>query len=228
MSLNIARGSGDAIVGLPVVVSRPLLARSEVSVRLLVHFRRFSFFFVRALVGVKDILRVHRDASSNTIGVLRLHDLLGQVVATLIGLTERFTNCTRVLAFLCIVEFISKTIQVLSLDHNVDWVGSLSLTAEGVALWQIGLSLLEARVHHNLPRSHVVSLPVLLGVGRCSEIASGLVAVLILTNRHISIVATSGDNVTSGANLRYGVSSHLGCRFHLACGLDHARHYYFT
>ena len=225
VGLDIARSSSDAVVGLPVVVSGPLLARAEVTVRLLVHLLRFALFLVGALVRVEDILSVHGDTSGNTVGVLGLLDLFGQVVASLVGLTERFTHGTRILAFLRVVEFVSQAIKVLSLDHNINWVGALSLTAESVALWQIGLSLLKARVHHDLAGSHVVGLSVLLGVGRCSEIAPSFVAVLILTDRHIGIVATSGDNVTSSANLRDGVSPHLGCRFHLALGCNHAHHF---
>lgn len=103
--------------------------------------------------------------------------LFGPLVTALVTLTERFTYSGSVLAFLCIIETISKTIQVLSLNHNFNRVCALSWAPEGVVFWQIGLTFLETRVYQNLPWLQVVCLSVLTDMRGSAEVASSLVAV---------------------------------------------------
>lgn len=59
MRLYIALDLSDTAIGLPVVVTSALLAWLEVTVRALVHLGRFTFFFVTALIRVKDVFSIH-------------------------------------------------------------------------------------------------------------------------------------------------------------------------
>jgi len=59
VSLHIVFNLSDALVGVPIVVTGALLARPEVTMGSLVHFRRFTFLFVTALRRVEYIFSVH-------------------------------------------------------------------------------------------------------------------------------------------------------------------------
>ena len=66
MSLNVTSCVGNSRICLPVVVSCPLLTRAKVTVRSLVHFGGFIFFFHGAARWIEHILCIHTDACGYT------------------------------------------------------------------------------------------------------------------------------------------------------------------
>ena len=209
--LNVAVQLADAVIGLPIVIACALLTRAEIAVRALIHLGSFLLLLIRALVGVKHVLGVSRGTGGHTKRVISLLCLLGPVVATLEALAERLAHGRSVLALLGVIESIGESIQVLSLDHNVDGVSSLSLATVRVALGQVGLTFLQAGVDHNLTGSIVVDLAVLPDVGRRASVASALVTVHFLSDGHVSVVTTSGNDVACSSDFRHGVGAHLSC-----------------
>ena len=66
MRLHVTSCVGDSRICRPVVVTRSLLPRAEVTVRSLVHFGGFIFFFHRAARWIEHVLCVHTDACGHT------------------------------------------------------------------------------------------------------------------------------------------------------------------
>ena len=75
-------------------------------------------------------------------------------------------------------------------------------------------------MHHNLARFIVIDLSVLTGVGWRTRIAPSLVAIDILSDRHISVVATRGNNVTGCTDFGHGISTDLSCGGHATLRSD--------
>lgn len=190
---NHVTGSvSDAGVRLPVVVAGPLLARTEVAVSLLVHFFSFAPLLHGACSRVEDILGVGGGMRGHTEAMVLLGgDLLGPLVATLVRLAEGLAHGRGILTLLSVIEFVSESIQVLGLDDHVDGVSTHGLLAESVGLGEIGLANLKAGMHHDLTRIHVVGLTELADVRGSSEVSSGLVAVGVLADGHVGVVAAS-------------------------------------
>ena len=92
VGLNTSVQLCNALVGLPVVVARALLARCEVSMGALVHLLSFISFFIRALGRVEYVLGIHGGTSWHTESVVLVLGLLGPVVAALVALTEGLAN----------------------------------------------------------------------------------------------------------------------------------------
>jgi len=94
MCLNVTRSFSNTRVSLPVVVTSSLLARAKVTVRLLVHFGGFTFFFHRATLRVEDVLGRHANAGGNTefVGSILLGNLLRPLVTSLVADAERLSN----------------------------------------------------------------------------------------------------------------------------------------
>lgn len=105
----------------PIVVSRFLLAGSEVSVSLGVHLR--VFLAVVHVLGIEDFLRVLAAQSGHTELELlsgNLGHLLRPVVTSLIPSTQGLLHLRSILSLLDVVKFVRKALQVLSLDNFVD------------------------------------------------------------------------------------------------------------
>lgn len=126
MCLDRAGSISDARVGRPVVVASPLLAGTEVTVRALIHFLCLVLLLHGASRWVEDILGRNTIAGWYTKCVLALRlllcYLLWPLVTTLVALTKWLTNGGGILTFLDVIEFVSKTIQILSFNHDIDWV----------------------------------------------------------------------------------------------------------
>jgi hypothetical protein len=182
VSLHVSSGAGYARVCLPVVVTGLLFTGAKIAVRLLVHHGSVAFFFQRSSGGVKDVLSRHGVTSGDTEGVVLLYHLLGPLVSTLVALAKRLTHGGGILSFLGVIETISKTIQVLSLNHDIDGIGTLSRAAISVSLWHVRLTLLKTGMHHNLTRCHIVCLTVLTDVGGSAEVASSLKSINVRTD----------------------------------------------
>jgi hypothetical protein len=109
---------------------------------------------------------------------LILGDLLWPIVNSLIALSERFSDCGSILAFLSIIEFISESIQILRFNHNINRISSLSLTTKSMLdTIDIRLALLETWVYHDLARIHIISLSVLANVGRSTDVAPDFISI---------------------------------------------------
>ena len=191
--LDRAGSISDARVGLPVVVASPLLAGTKVTVRALIHFLCLVFLLHGASRWVEDILSRDTIAGlyAECVLALLLGYLLWPLVTTLVALTERLTNGGGILTFLDVIEFVSETIQILSFNHDIDWVCCLSGTSEVVTLRQARLTLLEARMDHDLTWVHIVGLSELSDVRWCAHITTILISVHFLSDGHISVMATS-------------------------------------
>lgn len=212
MSLHVTGGIRNPRVGLPVVVASALLSRSEVTMSTLVHLGSFASLLHRSTLWVKDILGIHAVASCDTVRVLvaTILHLLRPVVSSLIANTKRLSHCGCVLALFSIVEFICESIQILSFNHHIDGVSTVSLASESVLQGQSWLTFLQTRVYHDLSWLHVVGLTVLSGVRGSSEVTTNFVSVHLCSDGHVGVVATSRDDVTSCANLGDGVRTDLG------------------
>ena len=130
MSLNITLDLRDALIGLPVVVTRALLTRSEVTVRALVHFLSLALLLVGALRRIEDVLGVHRSSSWHSEGVVLLLSLFRPVIASLVALTEGLSDSGCVLALSQIIKLISKAVKILSLYDDLHRISGLRLFAE--------------------------------------------------------------------------------------------------
>ena len=211
VSLDVAIELVDAAVGSPIIVATALLTRSKVSMSALVHFGSFCLFFIRTLGRVQHVLGIQRGTGRDTESVVLTLGLGRPLIATLIALAERLADCRGILGFFRVIEFISETIQILSFDHYINRVGCLSLAAKVVALGEVGLAFLETRVDHDLTRLIVVGLSVLANMRRSSSVTPAFIAVHLLSNGHVSIVATGSNDVASSSNFRDGIGTYLGC-----------------
>lgn len=211
MGLDIASGLSYTRVCLPIVVTRALLTGAKITVSLLIHFSRFTFFFVGTLRRVKDIFGIQTVASWHAEGMVWLLRLLRPVVASLIAHTEGLANGRCVLTLLSIVELISESIQILSLDHLADLLRLQCLAAIGMLFGEVRLALLKAWMNHDLTGIHIVDLPVLLSVGRRSKVASTLHTVHLLSDRHVRIVSSCCDDVACSTDFWYWIGPNFGC-----------------
>jgi len=150
--------------------------------------------------------------------------LLRPVVTSFVALTKRFTDGGSILAFFSVVEFVGETIQILSLNNDINWVCSHCFAAKRVANGMSWLALLKTWMDHDLAWGIVVSLSKLLDVGRSAQVATTLVAVDVSPDGHVSVVAACGNNVTSSSDFGDGVSTNLGCRCSHSSGLKHCGH----
>lgn len=153
----------------PVVVSSPLLTWSEVAMSLLVHLGRFFSFLETASLGVENILSWDAVVGwhTETVAVFLSGPFF---VTTLVRHSEGFSHGRLILAFLCVIELVSKTVQVLSLDNIVHWLSCLRLFSICVFKWLVWLTFLQTWVDHDLARLEIVNLPVLPDVGRSSSV----------------------------------------------------------
>ena len=147
--------------------------------------------------------------------------LLGPLVTTLVALTEGLTNGGGILTFFDVIKFVSESIQILSLNHDIDWVSLDGGTSEVVTFRQVGLTFLKAGMDHDLTWFHIVCLSELSSVRWCAHITTTLISVHFLSNGHISVMTTSGNNVTGCANFGYGILANLSCGGGLAGGRIH-------
>ena len=124
MCLDRAGTISDARVSLPVVVTSPLFAGTKVTVRALIHFLSLVFLLHGASRWVEDILSRDTIAGlyAECVLALLLGYLLWPLVTTLVALTKGLTNGGGILTFLDVIEFVSETIQILSFNHDIDWV----------------------------------------------------------------------------------------------------------
>jgi len=156
--------------------------------------------------------------------VVGILGLLGPVVTSLVALPKRFTHRRSILAFFGVVEFVSETIQILSLNNDVNGICTLSFAAERPANGVSWLALLKTWMDHDLAWAIVVSLSELLDVGRSAQVATTLVAVDVSPDGHISVVAARGNNGTSSSDFGDGVGANLGSRCSHSSGLKHSGH----
>ena len=149
--------------------------------------------------------------------VAGLLDLVRPLIDSLIALAERLANGRRIFALLRIIEFISETIQILSLNHYIDGIGSLGFAAKGVPVAiNLRLAFLKTWMNHDLSRFHIVGLPVLANVGRSTDVASDFISIHVLTDGHVGVVAARGNHVASSTNLGDGIGADFGCGCQLA------------
>ena len=223
MCLDWAGSISDTRVGSPVVVASSLLAGTEVTVRALIHFLCLVFLLHGASRWVEDILGRDTVAGwyAKCVLALLLSYLLWPIVYTLVALTEGLTNGGGILAFLDVIEFVSEAIQILSFNHDIDWVSMGGCTSEIVTLRQARLTFLEARMYHDLTWVHIVRLSELSDVRWCANIATVLVSVHLLSDGHISVMTTGGYYVTGCAYFGDGILANLSGGGGLACGSIH-------
>ena len=149
--------------------------------------------------------------------VAGLLDLVRPLIDSLIALAERLANGRGIFALLRIIEFISETIQILSLNHYIDGISSLGFAAKGVPVAiNLRLAFLKTWMNHDLSRFHIVGLPVLANVGRSTDVASDFISIQVLTDGHVGVVAARGNHVASSTNLGDGIGADFGCGCQLA------------
>lgn len=154
--------------------------------------------------------------------VAGLLDLVRPLIDSLIAQAEGLANGRGIFALLRIIEFISETIQILSLNHYIDGIGSLGFAAKGVPVAiNLRLAFLKTWMDHDLSRVHIVGLPVLANVGRSTDVASDFISIHVLTDGHVSVVAARGNHVASSTNLGDGIGADFGCGCQLAGGCVH-------
>ena len=92
--------------------------------RALIHFLCLVFLLHGASRWVEDILSRDTIAGlyAECVLALLLGYLLWPLVTTLVALTKGLTNGGGILTFLDVIEFVSETIQILSFNHDIDWV----------------------------------------------------------------------------------------------------------
>jgi hypothetical protein len=131
---------------------------------------------------------------------MRTRCLLRPVVVTSVALTKGFSLNRVVLALKSIVEFVSETTEVLSLNHNVDVIGAVLGLTVSVILGQILFVTNQTRVNLNLTRLHMGEFSKLSDVIRGTGVARLLVREQISSDTVVRIVAASGDILSSVSN----------------------------
>ena len=94
----------------------------------------------------------------------------------------------------------------------VHWFSCLSLFSVGISDWKVWLSLLEARMDHDLTGFKVVNLPVFANVRWSTGVTFDLTSIHVLSDHHICVMASSCDDSTRCTDLWVRVSPNLdGC-----------------
>ena len=91
----------------------------------------------------------------------------------------------------------------------IDWLSRLSLLSISVGNWLIRLSFLETWMDHDLARFEIIDLPVLPNVRWRTSVSLNLASIHVLSDDHVSVVATCSNNRACCTNLWNRVGSDL-------------------
>jgi hypothetical protein len=109
-----------SLINRPVILSISLLSWLEVAMSFIIHLSYLSLFLLVPAIWIEYILCIFTANCGYTKGKsLILLDLVRPVIVSLVAHAKRLLQLGSVLALLNLVELVSKTSKVLSLDHLV-------------------------------------------------------------------------------------------------------------
>jgi hypothetical protein len=189
----------SSLVKVPSVTSILLLTRSKVSVSLYVHFTNV-FIFNYADSCIQDFFNRFgaRCDAWHTKLEFPLLSLIGPVISANITLSKRLSNVRGILCLLDVIELISQTLQVLSLDNLVNMLRAKGLLSKLVD-WDAIANL--TRMNLLYTRLVLVALSVTLDVLWCSRIVIISLVKIGLDTVLSTFCGSKCDNFTCSADI---------------------------
>ena len=125
-------------VNLPVIFSIFLFSWGKISMSFIVHFSNLGVLFHCSSDWVKHIFSTFTTYSWYSEWITaRIIYSLWPVIVSLIGVTQGFFQLASIFIFFYIIEFVCKTCQVLSFNHSINMIRSISLLSIGKVIWHI-------------------------------------------------------------------------------------------